>query len=212
MLEHFIRMSSNCGDRERERNSRPPKPKTSRAGLKTAPEPETARQELTPAQRRLQKRFLLYRFLKGAWLINAIWLYSYRLFMNDAGAGLIGTITILVGLFAEIPSRALADKFGHGRVAKVGLVITAVGIAGMALSGFAYILIFNLFFFIGIALTSGADEALFYEKLISRAPANIGANCKFVAVKPRKSRASPRLWSAREFTTFRRSWFLFGMV
>ena len=101
----------------------------------------------------------------NVWFVEAIWLYFYRLFMNDAQIGILDATAFAVGLIAEIPSGALADRFGRSKIVKLGIVLAAVGIAGQAFGGFSVILFFQSLAMIGFAFMSGADEALFFEKL-----------------------------------------------
>jgi len=99
------------------------------------------------------------------WFVGAIWLYFYRIFMGDAEVGTLDAIAFFIGLLVEVPSGALADKFGRARVMKIGIVMTAIGIATQAIGGFWVILAFQIGVTAGQSLISGADEALFYEKL-----------------------------------------------
>lgn len=85
--------------------------------------------------------------------------------MNDAQIGLLDAAAFGIGLLAEIPSGALADKFGHARVAKLGIVIAAIGLSFQAVGGFWPIFLFQVLVMIGFSFISGADEALFFEKL-----------------------------------------------
>ena len=120
---------------------------------------------LTSPQRKLQRRFLAYQFFMNLWFIEAIWLYFYRMFMNDAQVGLIGSLALVIGLITEIPSGALADKFGRNRMVRIGMIIAALGLGLQAIGGFWPIIIFQIGAIIGFSLVSGADEALFFEKL-----------------------------------------------
>jgi MFS family permease len=99
------------------------------------------------------------------WFVGAIWLYFYRLFMTDTQIGLLDAAAFGVGLLAEIPSGALADRYGRSRIVKIGVIISALGIGLQAFGGFWPILLFQIGVTVGAALISGADEALFFEKL-----------------------------------------------
>jgi hypothetical protein len=68
-------------------------------------------------------------------------------------------------LIAEIPSGALADKFGRNRIAKTGILLAVIGFGFQIIGGFSWILLGESIIMIGFALISGADEALFFEKL-----------------------------------------------
>jgi MFS family permease len=120
---------------------------------------------MTQEQERLSRKFLIYKFSMNLWFVGAIWLYFYRIFMGDAEVGVLDAIAFLVGLLVEVPSGALADKFGRARIAKIGLIMAAIGVAMQAIGGFWVILAFQIGLNSGQSLISGADEALFYEKI-----------------------------------------------
>lgn len=92
-------------------------------------------------------------------------MYFYRIFMNDAQIGVLDASAFAIGLLAEVPSGALADKFGRAKIVKLGIVLAAIGTAGQAIGGFSLILVFQSIMMIGFAFMSGADEALFFDKL-----------------------------------------------
>ena len=120
---------------------------------------------MTDEQKTLSRKFIAYKFLLNLWFIESIWLYFYRLFMDDAQIGIIDAATFAIGLIAEVPSGALADKFGKSRITKIGIVVAAIGIAGHAIGGYLPIFVAQALVMIGFALISGADEALFFQKL-----------------------------------------------
>ena len=120
---------------------------------------------MNEAQKTLSKKYLIYKFVMSLWFISAIWLFFYRIFMTDAEAGTLDAIAFAFGLLVEVPSGALADRFGRSRVAKIGLIMSGIGIAMQAIGGFWTILAFQIGFTAGQSLISGADDALFYDKL-----------------------------------------------
>ncbi|MCL2451972.1 MFS transporter [Candidatus Saccharibacteria bacterium] len=120
---------------------------------------------MTDEQKKLSRRFIAYQFLIGFWLVEAVWLYFYRLYMNDAQIGALDTVAFGIGLLAEIPSGALADRIGRAKTVKIGIFLAAAGIGLQALGGFWTLLVLQAICMIGFALISGADEALFFEKL-----------------------------------------------
>ncbi|MCL2869273.1 MFS transporter [Candidatus Saccharibacteria bacterium] len=120
---------------------------------------------MTDEQKRLSQRYIIYCFLLSFFMVEAIWLYFYRLYMNDAQIGLLDAVAFSVGLLVEVPSGALADKIGRARTMKIGVVLASAGIGLQALGGFWLILIMQAMLMAGFALMSGADEALFFEKL-----------------------------------------------
>ena len=82
---------------------------------------------LTSQQLPLSKRFLVYKFLSYLFFTHAIWFHFYRLSINDQQIGLVDSIAFTIGLCAEVPSGALADLYGRGRIVKFGQILAAVG-------------------------------------------------------------------------------------
>lgn len=121
---------------------------------------------MTYQQRWLSRRYLIYRTLTGMWFISAIWLYLYRLFITDQQVGVLDGLAFAIGVLAEVPSGALADKFGRNKIVRIGLTAVAAGLLIQAFSSyFFYFVVGQSVLMIGLSLISGADEALFFEKL-----------------------------------------------
>ena len=120
---------------------------------------------IIPEQKRLSRKFLIYKFATNLWFFGTVWLYFYRLFISDSQVGIVDAVAFFIGLLVEIPSGALADKFGRARVTRIGLILMTVGFVVQALGGFWIFLTFQIGVTVGASLISGADEALFYEKL-----------------------------------------------
>jgi MFS family permease len=123
-------------------------------------------QELTENQRSVSKKYLLYEVLTNFWFGSAVWLYFYRLFITDQQVGILDGFAFGVGLLAEIPSGALADRFGRSRIMKIGQVLVAGGFITHGL-GSTYSIFFlgQIMITVGSAFISGADDALFFERL-----------------------------------------------
>lgn len=121
---------------------------------------------MTQQQQWLSRRYLIYRFLTNLWFIEVIWLYFYRLYITDQQIGILDAMAFAIGLLAEVPSGALADKFGRARIARLGQILVGVGflIQGFG-GGFIPLFVGQAVLMIGAAFASGADEALFFEKL-----------------------------------------------
>lgn len=100
------------------------------------------------------------------WFIGAIWLYFYRIFITDQQIGILDGMAFAIGLIAEIPSGALADKFGRDKLVRLGYILAGGGILLQA-SGSSFMPFFvgQSIMMVGMSLVSGADEALFYERL-----------------------------------------------
>lgn len=119
---------------------------------------------MTDKQNQLSRKYLLYRFLTSMWFVGAVWLYFYRLFITDAQVGILDGMAFAIGLLAEVPSGALADKFGRDKLTRLGQVLAGSGLLIQAAgSDFVPFFIGQSIMMIGVAFASGADEALFFE-------------------------------------------------
>lgn len=100
------------------------------------------------------------------WFTGAIWLYLYRIFITDQQVGILDGMAFAIGLLAEVPSGALADKFGRDKVVRLGLLLTGSGLLLQSIgSSFMPFFVGQAILMIGISFVSGADEALFFEQL-----------------------------------------------
>lgn len=108
----------------------------------------------------------MYQGLTSLWFVSAVWLYFYRLFITDQQVGFLDGMAFAIGLLAEVPSGALADTFGRDRVVRLGQLLAGCGLILQALgSSFLPLFIGQAIMMIGVSLVSGADEALFFERL-----------------------------------------------
>ncbi len=83
---------------------------------------------MTEKQRWLSKKYIAYRTLASMWFIDAVWLYFYRIFITDQQVGILEGMAFAIGLLAEVPSGALADKFGRDRVVRLGQILAGSGL------------------------------------------------------------------------------------
>lgn len=121
---------------------------------------------MTDTQRWLSRKYLAYHTLTNLWFLGAVWLYFYRIFITDQQVGLLDGMAFAIGLLAEVPSGALADKFGRDRVVRLGQVLAGGGLLIQAAgSSFVPFFVGQTIMMIGVSFVSGADEALFFEKL-----------------------------------------------
>ena len=121
---------------------------------------------MTGNQKSLSKRYILYRFFTHTFFMGAVWLYFYRIFISDQQVGILDGMAFAIGLLAEVPSGALADKFGRSKVIKVGQLLAGLGFFMQAFgSGFIPFFVGQAITMIGISFMSGADDALFFAKL-----------------------------------------------
>ncbi len=121
---------------------------------------------MTKKQVRLSKKYLIYKLLTNLWFLTAIWLYFYRIYITDKEIGILDGIAFAIGLLAEVPSGALADKFGRDKIVKLGQFLAGSGFMIQAFgSRFFHFLLGQTIMVIGTAFVSGADEALFFQQL-----------------------------------------------
>jgi MFS family permease len=124
------------------------------------------KQKLSEKQKWLSKKYLGYKFLTNIFFVGAVWLYFYRLFITDQQVGILDGFAFAIGLIAEIPSGILADKFGRDKMVKFGQFLAGSGLLIQALgSSFMPFFVGQAIMMIGVSFVSGADEALFFEKL-----------------------------------------------
>lgn len=121
---------------------------------------------ITDSQRGLSQKYLAYRMLTNLWFVGAVWLYFYRLFITDQQVGILDGSAFAIGLVAEVPSGALADRFGRDKMVKLGQVLAGGGLLIQAFgSSFIQFFAGQAIMMIGVSFVSGADEALFFGKL-----------------------------------------------
>jgi MFS family permease len=120
---------------------------------------------MTNKQQWVAKKYILYKFFTNTWFIGAVWLYFYRFFITDYQIGILDGVAFAIGLLAEVPSGALADKFGRGRLIILGQIFIGSGFILQAFgSSFVPFFVGQTIMMIGVSFASGADEALFFEK------------------------------------------------
>jgi MFS family permease len=129
---------------------------------------------MTPEQSWLSRKYLLYKFFSNLWFLSAVWLYFYRIFITDQQVGVLDGMAFAIGLIAEVPSGALADKFGRHNMVRLGQILAGSGLLIQAFgSSFMPFFVGQAIMMIGVAFVSGADEALIFDRLkFDRASAN----------------------------------------
>ena len=119
------------------------------------------------------------RFVAWAFVGEAIPIYPvYTLLFVDAGLsdGQISALLAIwsaVGIAAEVPMGALADRWSHRNALVAGALLQALGyVAWIAAPGFTGFAIGFVVWALGGALVSGSSEALLYEGLTAAGAAD----------------------------------------
>jgi len=121
---------------------------------------------MSPDQTWLSRKYILYKLLTNLWFVGAVWLYFYRIFITDQQVGILDGMAFAIGLIAEVPSGALADKFGRDRMVRIGQILAGSGLLIQAVgSSFMPFFVGQSVMMIGVSFVSGADEALFFDRL-----------------------------------------------
>lgn len=110
--------------------------------------------------------FYLTSFLSGLIFIIPIWVLFERRILSLAQMALIEAVATGLTMFLELPTGALADLFGRKTTAGIGLVLQGLGnvYSGFATEPMQFIVGF-LVSSVGVALLSGANDALLYDTL-----------------------------------------------
>ncbi len=114
----------------------------------------------------LESRYILYRVFTNVTFFSVVWLYFYRMYVNDGQIGLLDGIAFFIGLLFEIPSGAIADAIGRGKIVKLGQILVVIGIVIQAMfPEFWMFVVGQSILVIGLSFASGSDDALFYSAL-----------------------------------------------
>jgi len=121
---------------------------------------------MTSKQKWLSTKFLIYKFLTNLWFVGAVWLYFYRIYISDREVGILDGVAFAIGLVAEVPSGVLADKFGRDKMVRVGQFLAGSGLIIQAFGQSLFpFMAGQAIMMIGVSFVSGADEALFFDRL-----------------------------------------------
>jgi len=113
---------------------------------------------------KMRKRYLYYKSLTNLWFLGAVWIYFYRIYIDDAQIGLLDSIAFFIGLIFEIPSGAIADRIGRKKMVNIGHALVGIGLLTQAIwTEFITFIIGQSVVMIGISFVSGSDDALFFQ-------------------------------------------------
>jgi MFS family permease len=117
--------------------------------------------------------------------------------LSDAEISVLFALWSAVGIVAEVPSGALADRFSRRTVLAAGAVLQAAGYAlWIALPGFWSFAAGFALWGLGSALASGAQAALLHDGL-----AAVGATDQYVRIQGWVGAAGPRRCSSAPAAT-----------
>lgn len=113
-------------------------------------------------------RFFAYSTLQSFQLWMPIWIVylQHQRGLSLAEVALLDAPFFLIQVAAEIPTGALADRFGRKASLLVGAGITTIGVFVFGIAdSYGLILISYTFWGIGATLQSGADQAFLFDSL-----------------------------------------------
>jgi MFS family permease len=112
------------------------------------------------------KSFYTISTFWSAFFATANWFFFWRIFLSSGKIGLVDSICFLVGMIAQIPTGAIADKIGRRQTMILGTTLMGLGygFTGLASSGID-IFIGYLVYSVGSSFYSGADDAYMYDYL-----------------------------------------------
>jgi MFS family permease len=115
-----------------------------------------------------RRQFYIATGLYSLFFATGSWLFFWRRFLTNGQIGLVDALCFLVGMLAEVPTGAIADKIGRRRTMMLGVVLMGIGYAmtGFAVQG-SMILVGYALFSVGASFYSGADDAYMYDYLKS---------------------------------------------
>lgn len=113
--------------------------------------------------------YYLYYALVGTWFATGVLLFFSEKFLSVSTFGVIEAITFTIGLLANIPTGALADRFGRRNMVILGVILGGLGffLWGFATTG-VMIFLGDLLYYVGTAFQTGADDAMMYDYLKSQ--------------------------------------------
>lgn len=120
----------------------------------------------TPSLARNRWLFFLTTFLSGLIFIIPIWVMFERRILTLGQMALLEAVATGLTLVLELPTGALADLWGRKASAGLGLLLQGIGniISGFSHEPIQFVVGYGITC-IGVALWSGASDALLYDSL-----------------------------------------------
>ncbi len=120
---------------------------------------------VNPLERNV-RLFYLTSLLSGLIFIIPIWVLFERRILTLGQMALLEVVATSITMFLELPTGALADLWGRKSSAGLGMLLQGIGgiYSGFAVEPVQFIVGF-LIAAVGVALWSGAEEALLYDTL-----------------------------------------------
>ncbi len=117
--------------------------------------------------RRDLRLFHLYRFLSTSYLFVPVLVAFFRARGLDfLHIGLLNSVYALTAIVFEVPTGALADRFGRRRAMILGALLMAAGcLVNFQGTSFWWFALGEGLLALGMTLTSGADSAYLYDRL-----------------------------------------------
>ncbi|HUD06936.1 MAG TPA: hypothetical protein VMR34_03555 [Candidatus Saccharimonadales bacterium] len=120
----------------------------------------------TPEVKRAIKSFYTISAYWSVFFATGNWLFFWRIYLTNGKIGVVDAICFLVGMIAQVPTGAIADKIGRRRTMIIGTILMGIGYASV---GFAFnggiILAGYLVYSIGSSFYSGADDAYLFAPI-----------------------------------------------
>ena len=115
----------------------------------------------------IENRNYLLAVANGTSFIVGNWIFFWTRFMTYGELGVVDGVAFAFGLILGVPTGAVADIIGKKKTVVAAMFLAFFGILCLSLSSsMVPIFLFFLLWQMGMALYSGAAEALAYDTLV----------------------------------------------